>query len=885
MKNRTPFPFALLFALLFIGAGWGYLISSETPRGQITGSAVLLDAKNKPLADCDIYLSPAALADESETDALPSNNAADKAADVRERRHVKTGKDGRFFLRNVPAGNYQISASAKWHSAEAQAVRVSEGGAASATLSLARTEPDLSVGDHQAAFASREAPFLPVRGYASSPDGDKNDAKNLLHVKIWRTRLGDVLKRADAAADLDKLNHSYDGKEATLTPALLKPNSADAPAPVLVADKQLPIDGTDREGFFASHFPLEEAQAKPGLYLVKFSYRNYSASSYVLVTNLALVVKKSPDKKVVVYASDLMDGTPVANARVVLLKQSATLASDITGVTGVANLSAPARAASGDAENETPTLVMATVGEDEAVVSGSSYYESGDGAKRYVVQGLTDRTVYRPGDTVSYKCVVRSRNSDDTGTQTYTVPANVPAQIEMRDANGGLVARQSKITNASGAVWGTINVSPEAGTGTYTLTTTLNGEAHDSGVVIAAYHKPEFSVSITPEKSRYLRGETVQMKIKATYYFGGPVAGGEVHYYVYRDADWASEYGETDTGDDYGDDYGDEASSYRSRSYAAYFGEGMGDGTIKLDENGEAVVPVRTDVRHIKHEGEAEGETDEEAKASENEAIPQVETYTLTAEVQDAAKRSVEADGAASVASGNITLQVSPEGFVATPEKPMNVFVTVRDGATKKVKTNAPVTLLAVYDVWNAQKRETKEVRLSKPQTVQTGADGRAIFAVIPPRSGEIRLIATAEDDNKRVVKAEGSLWAASNSGDDLNTDYGDLSLLTDKRNYLPGDTAKILVNTSRTGQSILLSVEGETVYQTQVLPANKKSTVVYLPIKAEWGPNVTLAANYVKNKKFASSQTPLRVSLPAQNLTVTVKPDPPARAKQVFAR
>ena len=866
--NRRFFP-VLLLALLLIGAGWGYLIFGETPRGQITGSAVLLDAQNKPLEDCDIYLSPAAEADEDESDALPKTEAA-KAPDVRESRHVKTNKNGQFALRSVPVGIYNVSASAKWHEAEGVKVTVSEGQNARAVLSLKRSQPDLSVGDHQAVFAASEAPFLPVRGYAALPTGNKSDANNLLHVKLWRTRLGDVLKRSDAASDLNALQHSYDGKEATLTPALLMPKNA--PAPVLVSDKQLPIEGTDREGFFASHFPLEAASAKPGLYLVKFAYRNYSASSYVLVTNLALVVKKSPDKKIVVFAADLISGAPVANARVSLLRGGAVFGTTQTGANGVAHLTAPAKAASDNPENETANLLTAVVGEDEAVVSDSGYY-GGNDSKNYVVQGLTDRTVYRPGDTVSYKCVVRQRknsNGDGNG-QAYSVPANLPALIEMRDESGGLVARQSKTTNASGAVWGTMDISREGGTGTYSLTTTVGGEAHDSQVVVAAYRKPEFSVTITPEKPRTIRGEMVRMKIKATYYFGGPVAGGDVRYYLYRDADWQSEYASED-GDETSD-YGDNPASYRAKSYAAYFGEGMGDGTVKLDENGEATVSVRTDVRHIKQDGETNEEAAEAEKKAQSEPVPQVESYKLTAEVQDASKRSVEADGEALVAAGNITVSVSPEGFVATPEKPMNVFVSVRDGQTKAVKPNAAVSLLAVYDVWDKKTRTTKAVRLSAAQTAQTGPDGRATLVVVPPRSGEIRLIATAEDDARRTVRAEGSLWAASNGGDDLNTDYGDLSLLSDKRAYLPGDTAKILVNTSRTGQSILLSVEGETVYQTQVLPSVKKSTVVYLPIKSAWGPNVTLVANYVKNKKYANFQTPLRVALPTQNLTVSVKP------------
>ena len=902
MKNRAASSasshaaFALAFCL--IGLLWAYLLLGETPRGQIAGQTVVVDASNqtvmtdadnKPLGECEINLSPASGLDVDKngdavslTDALSSARKWDgeREKDARESRHTVSDKQGRFHLNNVPVGYYHLSASSRWHTAQSTVVRVSEGGITNATVLLKRSEPDLSVGDHQAVFSQKEKPFLPVRGYAALPEkGSSAPLSNRLHVKIWKTRLGDVLKRTDAAADLDKLRHSYDGKEAILTNALLHPNAADAPAPVLVADIDIALDSVDREGFFATHAPLPVAQQKPGLYLVKFSYRTFSACSYVLVTNLALVAKKSPRMgQTVVYAADLMSGIPVGGATVRLLRKSTTVAQSTTSANGVATLQTVPKQGGGDPEDESPLLTMATLGDDEAVVSGSSY--NGSETKRYVVHVLTDRTVYRPGDTISYKTIVRESHVAENGAQSYSVPANTPATIEMRDASGGLVARQAKTTNAHGAVWGTLETSGEGATGTYTLTTSINGEIHESEVVIAAYRKPEFSVTVTPQKARYLRGETVQMVIKGTYYFGGPVAGGTVHYSVYRDADWSAEYGDEEKDDSDGED----ASDYRSKSYQAYFGEGMGDGDIKLDENGQAIVSVRTDIRHIKRDDAPDEESDGgggRKKPVGEEPIPQVETFTLTAQVQDEAKRSVEADGAASVAAGNVTIGVSPEGFVATPNKAMPVFVTVRDGATKAPKPGVTVTLSAVYDTWNALKKETVAIPLSRPQTAQTGSDGRAIFPVTPPRSGEIRLLASVSDDGNRVVKAEGNLWAATDKGEDLDTDYGDLSLLTDKRQYGPGDTAKILVNASRTGQSVLLSVEGDRVYQTVVVGLPKRSTVVYLPIKAEWGPNVTLSANYVQNKKFASSETPLRVSLPAQKLTVSVRPvNPPQQNK-----
>ncbi|MBC8135581.1 MAG: carboxypeptidase regulatory-like domain-containing protein, partial [Fibrella sp.] len=150
MKTRA-LPLASVLAFLLIGFAWVYLLLSETPRGQVKGVTVLTDANGKPLAGCDVYLTPA------------NNNVGDgteiatplfTGKDARERRRAITDDAGRFTLRDVPTGVYSISASARWHSTPEKKITVEEGRTTDSTLRLVRSEADLSVGDHQATFAT-----------------------------------------------------------------------------------------------------------------------------------------------------------------------------------------------------------------------------------------------------------------------------------------------------------------------------------------------------------------------------------------------------------------------------------------------------------------------------------------------------------------------------------------------------------------------------------------------------------------------------------------------------------------------------------------------------------------------------------------------------------
>ena len=51
---------------------------------------------------------------------------------------------------------------------------------------------------------------------------------------------------------------------------------------------------------------------------------------------------------------------------------------------------------------------------------------------------------------------------------------------------------------------------------------------------IEEYKKPEFEVTVTPDKDLVRVGETMKMTIAGQYFFGGPVANAKVHYQVRR---------------------------------------------------------------------------------------------------------------------------------------------------------------------------------------------------------------------------------------------------------------------------------------------------------------------------------------------------------------
>ena len=70
--------------------------------------------------------------------------------------------------------------------------------------------------------------------------------------------------------------------------------------------------------------------------------------------------------------------------------------------------------------------------------------------------------------------------------------------------------------------------------GPYTVAITAGKDTVYGQFTVAEYRKPEFQVTVTPEKARCLAGDEAAFQIRAAYYFGAPVAQAQVHYQVRR---------------------------------------------------------------------------------------------------------------------------------------------------------------------------------------------------------------------------------------------------------------------------------------------------------------------------------------------------------------
>ncbi|MCX8053156.1 MAG: hypothetical protein N3B12_05060, partial [Armatimonadetes bacterium] len=431
----------------------------------------------------------------------------------------------------------------------------------------------------------------------------------------------------------------------------------------------------------------------------------------------------------------------------------------------------------------------------------------------------------------------------------YAVPAKKKLTVEVRDPNDTLIYSASKITDRFGCYHGEFNLNRESATGTYTLVTTLaegdlsRDSEHAATFQVAAYAKPEFAVKVTFPKKRYIRGEIVQAKIKAEYYFGAPVANARVSYTIQRSDYWLYE-GE-DGQYDYDSNYED---------YGGY-GEWVEEGELTTDENGEAVVSFP-----------AVWPEPREEYGWDNDQL-----FNVEVSVTDTSRREAFGSGEVIATRGEFAVYVEPDRYVVQPSS--RVKVNIRTVSyRKRPVSNKRVTLIIGREYWTGRELEFREI---ERKTVETDASGRASVDFLLKIAGDVRVVGVAHDRRGNRVTGSAWIWCWNEAYEEVEgVRYPELKIVTDKKSYMPGETAKVLINTASPGRTALVTIEGEKIYERMVISVKGKSTTIDIPVRESYKPNFYVGVCFVRQKRFIHQEERVKVSIVPQTINISIEPN-----------
>jgi len=625
--------------------------------------------------------------------------------------------------------------------------------------------------------------------------------------------------------------------------------------------------------------PLQQA----GAYLVTARMADGNVSRIIVwVADLALV-KKPLENRQWYFVSDARTGAPIADEKVTVEFfgwQAAPAAQNRPGVQVVTQNKAFFTTAQGDlslAEKDLPSqfqwLAIATTPRGRLAYLGFSGLWFAPRMDQPFDQvralPLTDRPVYRPGQKVHFKFWVQRAKYDQPEVAEF---ARRQFEVVLRDPQGNEALRQTVTADEFGGVAGTHELPAPSALGVWHLQLSLgeNQPVGDGFFRVEEYKKPEYEVLVDAPEAPIRLGEPIEAKIRARYYVGGGVAGARVHYRVLRTAAQQSFYPVAPWDWLYGPGYGCLASEspwypgYRDwaapRPAPSWWPrpvpppEVVMDGEAQLDAAGEFRLPIETLAAREQH-----GDSDHR--------------YQITAEVTDSSRRTIVGDGEVLASRHPFDAHVwLDRGFYETGDT-IVATVLARTPAGQPVAGRGELTLLRVsYPPDQTEPRE-EPVRTWELPTDPQGTAQQQLAASEP---GQYRLRYRLTDATGTTREGAVLFVIRGDRFDGREFRFNDLELLTDQREYAPGQKVRLMVNTNRAQGVVALFVRAANGLcpPPRFLRLEGKSTVVEIDVTRADMPNFFVEALMVSGGRVQTALREVYVPPEQRVLNVEVVPE-----------
>ena len=614
---------------------------------------------------------------------------------------------------------------------------------------------------------------------------------------------------------------------------------------------------------------------EPGLYFLTLDsneiphpYSNYLDQRIVIVANANLTFKTTLSEAMA-WVTDLESGEPIANVPIqVVGKNQLLLGKGITDQNGVAVIQYGKVYYDGIAiayTPEGPTLSYAlntwgsgATSVDYALWEG--YYSTPGLIRAYV---YTERPIYRPGQPVYFKGVLRTDDDLD-----YRLPAleRVIVRIQSFDK---VVWEETLEVSEGGTIDGRFNIAEDAALGTYILSVLKPVDESILGEVsfsVAEYRRPEFRVDVSVQPGELVQGESGKAMIKAEYYSGGAVADGKLRWTIS-----AQPFSFTPGGE-----YRDYSFSDEEVDRFEYFGEERG---LRVVSEGESVLDALG-----QHQIEFLAKPDEDGKS---------ERWTIEADVTDIAGNVVSGREQVIVHQSQLYVGIKPDVYVGEAGREQNFSIVALDWGVNPV-SNQAVEIEIVERRWQSVQVQqpdgsivwetnVEEIPVLVSQQVTTDENGKARVSFIPPNGGVFRARACTLDIGERKHCASAYLWVYG--GEYIpwqQTSDRSLQVVTDKKEYQAGEVAKILIASPFQGKAYaLVTVERGHIRSYEVLQLDSNSTVYSLPLTDEMSPNIYVSVAVVKGidetnprPAFRVGLAELKVASQAKQLSIRVEKD-----------
>ena len=549
-----------------------------------------------------------------------------------------------------------------------------------------------------------------------------------------------------------------------------------------------------------------------GIYFLKAvpdGKKGVSDGTLMNVTALKTIYRPLPDGTLELVVVDAVSGQPVSEAEVTIYTEKGggyspqqTYQADKQGTLKLDFLNSNKYwyNAHTAADNAMPILNL---------WKNDYYYK--ESKRKEVLQLFTDRSIYRPGQTVYVSGLAYEMEKDSTRVLTdkkYTV--------SLYDANNNETGKVEVRTNGFGSFSGQFVLPSPCLTGYFSL------RAADTSVSfkVEEYKRPTFDVTFEPVKVEYQVGDSIEVVGMAKTFAGAPVQNARVHYNISRSYAWVWRF--------------------MGRGSARWEGEAM------TDADGKFSVPVHFEI-----------------DSDRRESPLWYYTYNIQADVTDGAGETQQANLSLPLGSTSMVLNMDnlPDNLVK--EKKLEIKLTAMNLSGEPVDTPVTYQVVEMEEQKDGQEKEGRKV-LTGTVEANKSFIPEAIYAL---PSGNYRLKLSAKDTQGRECTASKNFLLFS-----LNdkrppfviTDW----FYQDGLEFDAASPATIYIGSSEKNVYLLYDVfAGNKRLESKRIELSDSVVSFRFPYKKEYGDGILVSMAFVKDGRLYSHNARIMKPAPEKKL------------------
>ena len=605
---------------------------------------------------------------------------------------------------------------------------------------------------------------------------------------------------------------------------------------------------------------------QPGLYAVEIAStrlgqalhaedKPYYVSGGALVTNLAVHFKHGRESSLA-WVTRLDDGKPVSGAQVrvtdCLGKRWWDGATDSNGIARIER-ELPRQNRWQDCPHAPNAYLVSARMDGDMSLMLTSWNEGirpwqfnlggGSGAEPVIAHAVFDRALFRAGETVSMKHVIRRR----VGTGFAAVEThNLPRQLQLIHSGSGQ-RFQLPVKWNNGTALNTWNIPKDAKLGEYTVLFIDPGRGarlQGGSFRVEQFRVPLMKAVLKPPSKSVVNASQVTIDAQLSYLSGGPAAGAPVKFRsrIVPSSQLFADYDEFSFGGAV-PKLGIEAEAPYDES-APDEPEATGGAArvqdVSLDANGGARVVFDKLSSADKKEQQTRALEVEMEYADPNGQILTAFTQTL-------------------LTPSALVVGLAPDGSFFKRDS-LRFKAVVLDSAGKpqvgkEVSVDAYSRTRFAYRKrllggFYAYEQTVEVKRLKQVCRGTSDARGLVLCSGPAPASGDLILVARTDDAQGNTAIATRDVYVAGSDDSWFEAGQSDrIDLIADKRSYEPGETARYEVRMPYRTATALITVEREGVLESRVMTIDSKSPYIEVPMLGHYGPNAYVSALVVRGR------------------------------------